>query len=299
MWQHYEQLIGALDLLTEDEAYLLNIGKKLLTDHEAIWRQGIGDYYEKKCEIDTVRPVLIELSELSGVHIYTIDFIFAAILSERMMRSFIDKGYGQRLFWDTIADLKYKLEECKVVKGIRGIFVFDWYRLFFKLEIFTLGRLQYQVTTYPWDNYNRADININKGDTVYSVHIPSSGPLSEDLRYDSYTRACNFFSKETKDNPLICICESWLLYEDNKNIFPGRLNMVKFMDDWDIIDSHDDDRYPDAWRLFGVDYTGDPKLLPAESTPQKSMKQWLENGGKAGHGFGVMVFDGERIINRS
>ena len=114
---------------------------------------------------------------------------------------------------------------------------------------------------------------------------------------DSYRRALEFFAKERGDKPLICICHSWLLFEGNREIFPARLNMVDFMNDWDIIHSEEADEYGDCWRLFGKEYDGNADNLPQNTTQQKAMAAWLKDGKKTGEGFGVLIFDGEKIIN--
>lgn len=131
---------------------------------------------------------------------------------------------------------------------------------------------------------------------VYSVHIPSSGPLTEELRYDSYKKAYDFLVGTSDSGYLICICDTWLLYEENRRIFPTSLNTVRFMDDWDIIEKRKEAEFSDAWRLFGVPYTGDTKKLPQKTVMQKSMVKWLEQGGSPGVGFGILIHNGERIL---
>ena len=237
------------------------------------------------------------MAEKTGLSIYTVNFIFLVFASERMLADFRKKSISDELFWDTIMDLKYKADECKNVKGVWGTFVEFWYDIFFRLDLYKLGRLEFERYRYSGEPYTWGGIAVNKGDTVYGVHIPSCGSLKKELRMDSYKRAYDFFYEERGGGPLVLTCHSWLLYGDNRKIFPAHLNMVDFMNDWDLIKSEDSDEFHDAWRIFSRDFDGDVSKLPQETTQQKAMAKWLESGGKTGEGFGILIFDGEKIIN--
>ncbi|MBQ8551783.1 MAG: hypothetical protein IJ428_03105 [Clostridia bacterium] len=113
---------------------------------------------------------------------------------------------------------------------------------------------------------------------------------------DSYQRAHAFFKPEGGILPIIC--ETWLLYGANRNIFANGTNLYDFMDDFDIFRSEDNDTpFPDAWRVFYKAYDGDTSVLPRETSLQREYIKWLDAGNKVGCGIGVILFDGERIIN--
>jgi len=49
------------------------------------------------------------------------------------------------------------------------------------LKEFTLGRLQYEVYPFGYDEYTYENFKLKKGDRVYSCHIPANGKLTEDM----------------------------------------------------------------------------------------------------------------------
>lgn len=253
--------------------------------------------YKQTRRMEDIIEMREELSAKSGVHIYTIHSMIVILSSEWLFKEYKEKGYSEELFWNSMSDLKCKLVECYQKYKIWGTCVNSWYDGFFKMNIFKLGRLEFERITYSGtDSQKIEDFVLNPGDIVYSVHIPSSGPMPRELRMDSYKKAYAFFEKERGNKPLFLYCRSWLLYEKNREIFPPHLNMVDFLNDWKIIESTALDEYISCARLFGCDYSGKPEELPADTTPRRAMIEWLKKGNKPGFGVGVMVFDGEKII---
>lgn len=68
--------------------------------------------------------------------------------AERLRENYRAAGLTDELFWDTIADLKFKLIECYDVYGIWGTFVASWYPWFYTMHRFKLGRLQYEAVHF-------------------------------------------------------------------------------------------------------------------------------------------------------
>lgn len=296
MLAYYNDLLKRFELDSDAYEYLVVTGDRILSESAEEVSEAMEIFCDTNFSVSDIDPLLASLSEKSGINRCSVDFIFLAAASRYMREEYLNRGYSETLFWDTVFDLKYKLKECLFVKGVLGIQNLKWYQRVFRLEIITIGRLQYEKKPYPKELYAKKGVSVRKGDPVYSVHIPSSGPLTEALRYDSYKRAYDFLMTEADSGPLVCICNTWLLYEENRKIFPADLNAVRFIDDWDIIENKKDEAFEDAWRLFGVPYNGDTKQLPQKTVMQKSMVKWLEQGGCAGIGFGVLVYDGEKLL---
>ena len=82
-------------------------------------------------------PHMDALSELTGLHRHVVDFLFLALASERLRENYRAAGLTDELFWDTIADLKFKLIECHDVYGIWGTFVASWYPWFYTCLLYT------------------------------------------------------------------------------------------------------------------------------------------------------------------
>jgi hypothetical protein len=222
--------------------------------------------------------------------------IFLLICSERLHKLYKEKGYSDELFYDTVRDLTYKLYECHFVYGIWGTFVFWWYHRFFRLDLFAHGRLQFERKAFPLKEYG--DV-LREGDTVYFCHIPSSGPLTPESVQDSLKRAYAFFKPELKNGILPVYCNSWLLYPPHAPLFPSGSNLARFYEIFDIIEYEEDVGNKDFCRIFGTHYS--PKLLedlPEDNTLRKNFKHFLLNGGCMGLGKGIILFDGEKIINK-
>ena len=244
---------------------------------------------------DKVKP----LSIIYGVKEYTLDMVFLIAAAEVMHERYREKGLSDELFWNTIMDLKYKYDECVECKGVHGTFVPWWNTGFYALTRFALGRYQYDMNTFGADDYvTKAGITIKKGDKTLGFHIPSSGvPLTDEVRLDSFKRAYEFFTDfRREDGLMIFECGSWLLYEGHREFLPEKSNILKFMSDFEIIESEEKDKFNDAWRVFGKYGSKSPKKWPEDTSLRKAFKQRVLSGKKTGHGHGIIVFDGEKIV---
>jgi len=243
-------------------------------------------------------PHMNKLSETSGLHRHVVDFLFLMAASEQMREDYKTAGLSDELFWETIADLKFKLLECHTVYGIWGMFVAFWHAWFFQLRRFKLGRLQYEAITYEGEEpVTIGEYTVNPGDTVYNMHIPSCGPFPREARIDSYKQAYEFFKKDLPEGkPMVFVCHSWLLFPKNREILPAHLNMVDFINDFRIVHFEESDDFGDKWRVFGADFQKPDAELPEDTTMRRGFKQWLLAGKKTGEGMGVFLYDGENFI---
>ncbi len=294
MYKHFSLLIKNFDLPNDVSEELLEAGSKIINTND--FKDAVAKYYRIKFNYNLIKSDLETIATNNGLHFFTICFVFMAASSKYILNDYLRANLSEELFWNTIIDLKYKLYECKNVHGVWGNFVMGWYNIFFSLDIFKLGRLEFERNKLE-KHYSYGDYEFKKGDLSYSVHIPSSGSLSEKLRLQSYKMAYDFFSEERNGKPLLCYCGSWLLYPKNRDIFPPYINLVKFMDDWDIIESGDNETFKDAWRVFGKEY--EKGNVTSETTQQKALIEHIDNGGTTGWGLGILIFDGEKIINTS
>lgn len=123
------------------------------------------------------------------------------------------------------------------MQGVWGNFVSSWYPIFYSGDIVKLGRLEYEDIPYPWETpYKKHGLVVKKGDPVKNIHIPSSGePFDLPARLDSYKRAYGFFREELQGGPLVCVCHSWLLYPQNRQVLSPSSNIVSFQEDFDLV----------------------------------------------------------------
>jgi hypothetical protein len=295
------------------ETFLLNFMEKIDFPQEAQSAflklyQCIGKKSEYKERLQTCIDWFMEqepekafegvdlLAKDMGEHSYTMSMLLLLLCGEPLLERYKEKRLSEELFLDTMKDLTYKLLECWQVYGIWGTFVRSWYPGFYQVARFALGRMQYEYSEFELDKFELNGITVNKGDKVINMHIPSCGSFSEELRLDSYKKAYQFYQKDFGEKPIPMVCSSWLLYPEHKEFLPEHLNIRGFMRDFSYIAGESEDEFNDAWRVFGSEFKKAPKDWPRKTTLQKAYAEHLEKGGKAGSGYGIFLFDGEKII---
>lgn len=247
---------------------------------------------------DEILDQLTALSAQIDVHAYMLHLLFFIYCTPALYQRYEQRGIAEDIYWNSMADLRYKLIECHQVYGIWGSFVAKWFTPFFSLERFALGRMQYEPTAFAHDAYTCKGFTLRRGDTVYNMHIPSAGPLTYQRRLDSYQKAFHFYKDQLGGGPLPVVCHSWLLYPENKRFYPPSSNLMDFMDDFDLIDGKASPTFEDAWRIFGAQYKRPLDQWPQDTALQRAYVHWLGQGNQTGSGFGVLLFDDSGIWQR-
>ena len=291
MKNHYFTFLEKATLPSEAKEYLTDSFNAIYPKYEKDILDMIDYLYNHNCSVESTLELRKSLAEKSNIHLYTVNFIFLVCASKRMLADFRKKGISENIFWDTILDLNYKLNECKAVHNVWGNFVETWYDIFFKCDIVKLGRLEFERMKYLEElpEVTVDGVSVTHETTVYSTHIPSCGTFTKELREDSYKRAKEFFADELQGKPMVLFCESWLMNPDNQKIYPNSMNIIDFQKEFNIIESHVDETYGDAWRVFSKDYNGNPDELSCNTTMQKSIINWLKAGNKMKIGFALKV----------
>ena len=278
----------AIEALSRDlEKMLSNSEAKAIIEecvalYEESVRRDYGEFF----------PKIDKSAELSGVHRYSAELLLFILFSKHLRKLYRERGISDRIWFDSMSDLKWKLWECKAVKGMWGSFVAIWFPRFFNLTRFALGRLQFEVVEFDGE-YQKDGKTLKKGDKVINVHIPRTlTPLSKESRDDAYSQAAEFFKDMTDGTPIAFVCSSWLLYPEAEKILPPHSNIRGFMADYDIIRSRVDDEgdYHNMWRLFDMDYTGDFNDYPEDSSLRRAYKKFLLDGNRTGGGYGVFFY---------
>lgn len=252
----------------------------------------IAFYYENDFDTQLVVPLIEEMASRSGVSVYTVWGLFLALAAENAYKAYQEEGIPEKVFFDTFSDLRYKTIECKENKGVWGTFVAFWYPIFYRLDIFKLGRLEYELISYRGPETVLGGHTVRPGDKVLNIHIPSSGEaFHRAARLESYRLAYEFFKDRLGGGPLAFVCHSWLLYPEYRNVLPAGSNIVSFMDDFTILEA-EDGAFDDAWRVFGPEADKAPADLPERTSMQRAFKKHLLAGGKTGCAQGIFLFDG-------
>ncbi len=274
------ELLAALDKICADGASFSAVS-------------GIAVTYaaDFRCHFTPILEQTRALCAKLDIHTYVGELLLYLCLADILRAHYRAEGLDEAIFWSSLADLGYKLEECRLIYGINGSFVGRWFAGFFKLERFALGRLQFELTTLKKPGSYRGT-PLPEGSTAINVHIPRTGTRLDHAQVeDAYKTARKFFADTFGDGPAVFTCSSWLLYPWNLEILPPNSNLRAFIADYEIAQSGDYPDYSSLWRLFDCNYTGNPDDLPQNSSLRRAYAARVGRGEPIGYGVGFFLKD--------
>lgn len=234
----------------------------------------------------------------------TTQFLCFVCALKHLKKMYEKRGLPLDVYYDTARDLRYKLMECYKMYGVWGSFVASWFYGAFVLDRFEIGRLQYEFSNHfaTQGNFSVCGLELTPDTPILNLHIPSSGPLTQESVDDSLSRAYKFmetyYPKYIHEGKMVVECGSWLLFKEHEKFLPEGSNIRRFMENFDIVHYWYDDSFGDCWRVFNKGWDGDAASLPRNSSLQRAYADWLAAGNRAGEGHGILVYDGEKIINK-
>ena len=274
----------------EDQRILCEAYRRIESNPSAAEKmQTILSMYQEDMNCDFKQILLLsgQIAVACDLHPYTTDLLTLLCLTRHAKELYAERGLSEDLFYHTMLDLRYKLEECRVVKGICGTFVGGWYPIFFRLQIFTLGRLQFERRK-SGITYEKGDIKITPETEVLGLHIPRTGThLDQASCMESFAMAKEFFKEELGEHPIV-LCNSWLLYPKQREFLPSHSNILKFMDLFEIYNWSYSSEVSDLWRIFDTTEQN-PDRLPVKNSLHRAYVEYLKQGGRTGKGNGLRV----------
>ena len=243
-----------------------------------------------KSLIDNKKPSIDTLSDkcmTKGFHILKGKSPMMALavilkLAVDVKTKYDEAGIDEKIYYDTMSDIKIWCEKT----DNKGIKEYMWLRNHVRFELFRLGRLQFQI--YPCKNkalpYNK--LPFKYGDNLINIHIPEGEKLDTDKCKESFQMAKDFFVEYFPDYKYdYYICESWLMFEGNRDFMKKDSNIVKFMDMFDIcysvkIDMQAIERIYGKRKCFKKNYAENTDL-------QRRAKAYMLEGNKLGIGIAV------------
>ena len=282
-----DSILSAYQLIAADAKY-----------KEAFDQAEILLFAAEEVEPQDLYAGLQDIAGAIGVNAYIVPLVFYIRETRRLKELYDQKEIAENVQRGAMEDLLTKAKECKLVKGCYGLLNPSFVHKYFRLRLFALGRMQFELGEFARESCELGGKVIKKGDLVIRCHIPGSGkPFDDETRMDSYGQAYAFFKDAFEDKPVIFTCDSWLLFVLNEKILPERSNIVRFMHDFKILGlSYYDESGSQLWRIFGKAYTGDPEDMPADTALRTGYQRWLRDGNYAGSSYGVFLFDGENIV---
>ena len=246
--------------------------------------------YEQNTSTDfpTLLGRAMEAGALVGVHEYSAQMLVLLCMTKRLRQEYKKAGFSDGIFLDSVSDLKWKLWECKAVKNVWGIFVGTWENRFFNMTRFALGRLQFEVSPLKKDFIIKGN-EFKAGSKAIFVHIPRTlTPLTRESMLDAYKTAYRMYKDEFGEQPVIFGCNTWLFSDELPALLSEKSNLRKFIADFEIVEQyrHDAGNFPDAWRVFDMEFTGNIDDYPEDTSLRRAYKTHLKSGGTMGGGIG-------------
>ena len=222
----------------------------------------------------------------------------------RVYDGYQEKGISDEIFYDTMSDIKIWIDDHKARTNEDGLYELNWIMFHMNMNIFKIGRLQYQKFIWYFKTpYNNHGVKIKRGDKFINMHIPRGAKLDYDECVKSLDMAKEFFQEYFPEFPNDkYACHSWLLYSGNKNFMSENSNVLKFASLYEIIEESEDPESAYLW-IYGKKYKN-PELiktrkqtgnyghldgLPQNSSLQKNTIDFIKNGGIFGEALGVII----------
>lgn len=234
------------------------------------------------------------LAEKARLHHFVVHQLFLILCADQARTLYQNAGHSDALYWDSMKDLKYKMEETHAVYGVWGVYCGPWLASLLTMKIVCLGRLQFELRKSEF-HYELAGHTLKINDPVITVHIPSFGQLGYEDVLDSYARAAEFYAHLFLDGGVWFRCETWIFYPQVNALLPDG-NMKRFSEDFDIVHACIEPDTDDRYRVFMLPPHVPVAEYPANNTLQRRLKTWLLAGNTMGMGFGLFLWKNGRIV---
>ncbi len=263
---------------------------KIYEDYMFPWANELGEKLER----------VTELAKKMNKPEQTMHMVFLLCCSEELLKRYREKGLPDKMYYDQMCDLKYKLIECRDCENCWGTFVGGWFHGQYEVDRFALGRFQFELRELG-EKVDGMVLSsghvVHTGDKYVNFHIPSSGvPLTDEVRFDAYRQAYEFFKDEFNGGPVLFGCGSWLLYDKYLDFLPEKSNTAKFIRDFELLEQEEKEEFNDGWRIFERFSDLPVEQWPRDNSLRRAFAEFVEAGGKTGHGFGVILFDKDHIV---
>lgn len=208
------------------------------------------------------------------------------LLAKDVKERYREMGISESVFRDTMSDIGIWCEN----NSNKGLHNTSWIKNHLSLELFKIGRLQFQMYKVPKTADFIKSLPFGASTPVLNVHIPQGEKLDIEKCRQSLLNAVPFFGKYFPEFRFdYFFCESWLLYDKNREFMKRDSNIVRFMDMFDIVYSAPVDSQA-IERIFGK-RSLNFRLYPENTSLQKSAKQYIISGGRLGFGIGIIPKD--------
>lgn len=168
----------------------------------------------------------------------------------------------------------------------------EWLTPIYRGEIFDLGSLRFQMTSFSYQEIERQDYQympldtkwreqFPEGEPIINIHIIKDADLSPDKVEDSFTAAKHFFANYFPEhNYDIFLCRTWLLYRPMHHILSSDSNIVSFSNRFEIIARNTNSKQA-LDRIYGTSDLKKIRSMDKDSSLEQSAYKNLEKLGVA------------------
>ena len=290
----YEELLKSAKFNDVEQGRLISLSYRfpMMKDYAEKFMSGDRSLESFKATVALIEPHKTEEASLWALHMVFLCHAFALLWD-----SYEEKGLSRRMFDETANDLTCKVRECVLVNGDIGTVSVEWFWEFLAMKRFSFGRLQFGCNrVYPFETYTKNGYTVEKDTPVIDCHIPSGGPLTQEMCFDSYRRVWEFWHHLFDDGVIRVICGTHLFYPPYRELYGENTRL--FAENFEVVTVKEYDAFHDSWRFFDTGDTSDLDRLPTRTSLQRRFIEYMKNGGTHGLSYGVMLFDGEKIVNK-
>ena len=286
---HIKQLSEAINLPADAASAVLAAAEKIPAERANALSEA---YFADR----NVEEEISALAEELGITVDLCNLTVYMMFARQTYYNYLAHGVPRDIYVDSMSDFTVWNLTCMRQNDAPGLLQMGWLSMTLKEKLYRIGRFQYEPTTFRHGRYAFGDYIVRKGDPVLTIHIPEGGPLTEDVRLDSYRRAEQFFGSH------LFVCESWLLYPAHRRFLQEGSNIVAFMDDFVMLSSEEKrGDIGNLWRMYGFkcDHR-DFASLPETTGMQRAYKKHLlETGGMTGEGYGIFIIEDGKLITKA
>jgi len=201
------------------------------------------------------------------------------------------KGIPREIWLDTLKSITEKMITYYDAEGRWGASSYAWPLNGISMRIFRLERLAFQINFHDGEpEIYGGKTYIDRGDCYIAIHIPDRDAFDHELCVKSYEKARWFFKTFYPELQIRYFrCQSWLLFDELKNMLKEDSNILKFQRDFEIAEQIPRPPRDVLIRLFGRD-SADLGVFEAKTSLQKKMLDFLKNGGVNCAGRGYIKF---------
>ncbi len=270
--------------------------------------EGIKSFYElhKRCESksfcdklamsnilfrrgdDVFLPFLEAFAAEEGVPVEIMNLYIFLRKGEDLLAEFIEKGYGEEVFYDSMRAISTACRYYREANGIYGISPTHrvWFRRLFACGMFRLGRFEFEPIVSQYDA-ELESTQIKRGDLCVTVHIPRYESFTEEVCEDSYRLAREFFKKHFGIEHLFIFCTSWLIHPWISECLGENSRIAAFQKKYKLLKTTEEPDIVVSW-VFGKEMENIDDY-PENTSMQRIVKERLKKGLPLGVGAGIRL----------